>query len=112
MAAKVVYRVIRIDEATRTNVKRYRDKTDTKNHEAIAAIVETAMPLLIKGLAELGIVRSRAKTRAARLPFAPENLTILKSASDKTGLPAVTLLKAALASARPAQPKRGRRAAQ
>ena len=68
MAAKVQYRVIRISEQTRARFKTYRDKTESKNHEALQAIIETAMPLLVKGLAELGIIpKAQSKFNANEL---------------------------------------------
>jgi hypothetical protein len=107
MAAKLTYRVIRISEQTRQKFKQARDSQGLKNHQALEAILKTSLPLLVEGLAELGIIRSGKiiKVRAARLPFTSEGLDLLKSAADKSGLPQTILLKTALANV---APKRGR----
>jgi len=109
MAATYVYRVIRLPEGIRQVFKQYRDKSALKNHEAIAALLESGLPTLTEGLAKLGIAKStsRMKVRPMRLPFTANSLELLKRASTQTDLPQTLLLKVVLANA---QPKRGRRA--
>jgi hypothetical protein len=111
-AAKPAFRVVRISDQTRNTFKSMRDVGGLKNHEALERLIMLNLPQLVEGLAALGISKTAAKgkVRPMRLPFTADAVSVLKGASDQTGLPQTLLLKVCLATAEPT--KRGRKSRQ
>jgi len=113
-AIDTVFRVVRLTELLRDELRRAREAKDQTNATFIAEAVADQLPKVVEGLRVLGFTTVKGPRRPARLPFssAAGTLKILRDASQDTGIPAIQLLTACLLAATQNSPlKRGRAAA-
>jgi hypothetical protein len=91
------YRVYRLGEGLRAAVKARRIEANVPLRAVLEAAVSDKLPILVQGLAALGITgKPQEKRRPARLPMSDSLLGALTVASKQTGLPACQLLLASL----------------
>ncbi len=113
-AIDTVFRVVRLSEPLREDLRRAREAKEQTNVAFIANAVVGQLPKVVEALRSLGFATVKGPRRPARLPFSTEagTLKILRTASQETGIPAIQLLTACLlAATQTAQRKRGRAAA-
>lgn len=92
---EVVYRVYRLPENLRKQVKMKREKANVNLQSVIEAATIESLPKIVAGLKGLSLGFD-GKKRPARLPMTDATLGCLKVASKQTGIPASRLLLAAL----------------
>jgi len=110
-AIDTVFRVVRLSEPLREDLRRAREAKDQTNAVYIAEAVADQLPKVVEALQSLGFATVKGPRRPARLPFSTEagTLKTLRTASQETGLPAIQLLTACLLAATQRSPrKRGR----
>jgi hypothetical protein len=91
------WRVYKIDDGLRSAIQRKRASTDCCTRELIECAITEKLPVLVSGLAALGLTaKVGAKRRPARWNVSDETLGALRVASAQTGLAASRLLEAAL----------------
>lgn len=111
-AKDIVYRVFPLPGDLREAVRTARDRSGVTNRSFVAGAVTEYLPGLVRQLAALGFGTEGGPPRSIRLPFSREagTLDALRTASDRTGVPASQLLGLCLsAAARTSEPKKGRR---
>jgi hypothetical protein len=92
-----VYRVYRLTEPLRKQMKAKREKFNATNAQVITAAIDEGLPKLVLELKKLGLTGIEGKKRPARLPMNDSNLAALRQASKQTGIPASKLLLLSLA---------------
>lgn len=110
-AIDTVFRVVRMSEPLREELKRSREAKGQTNAAFIADAVAGQLPKVVEALQGLGFAGVKGPRRPARLPFSSEagTLKALQVASQNTGIPAIQLLTACLlAATQGATRKRGR----
>ena len=92
---EVVYRVYRLPENLRKQMKMKREKANVNLQAVIEASAAESLPKIVATLKTLGLGFD-GKKQVARLPMTDSLLANFKVASKQTGVPASRLLQAAL----------------
>jgi len=100
-AIDTVFRVVRLTEPFREELKRAREAKGQTNAAFIAESVTEQLPKVVETLTGLGFAGAKGTRRPARLPFSSEagTLKTLQAASQETGIPAIQLLTVCLLAA-------------
>lgn len=93
---ETVYRVYRLAENLRKQMKAKREKHNVTLQSVIEASATESLPKIVAALKTMGLGFD-GKKRPARLPMTDSLLGAFKVASKQTGIPASRLLQAALA---------------
>ena len=112
-AIDTAFRVIRLSEPLREELRRSREARGLTNVGFIAEAVKGQLPKVVETLQRLGFATVKGPRCPARLPFSTEagTLKILRTASQGTGIPAIHLLTACLLAATKVAPRKRGRAA-
>jgi hypothetical protein len=90
----VSFRVLRLPESLREGVRRAKQSHGIPNRQWLTNAIEAHLPNIVEELDQMEIRASSGPTRPVRFPFDNATLAMLKAASEITGLPAITLLRA------------------
>lgn len=94
--SNVTFRVLRLPEPLRAAMRSAKEASGLPNRQWLGTAVHTHLATVVDQLERLGIGDATGPLKPARLPFDNAALASLKAASKKTGLPAITLLRACL----------------
>ncbi|HQU46345.1 MAG TPA: hypothetical protein PK867_26295 [Pirellulales bacterium] len=103
----VTFRVLRLPEPLRVAMRSAKQAEGLPNRQWLTAAVNAHLANVVDHLEQLGIGGTTGPMKPARLPFDNAVLASLKTASKKTGLPAITLLRACLSRATAGERSRG-----
>jgi hypothetical protein len=92
---ETVYRVYRLPEPLRKQIRAKREKANVTLQAVIEAASLESLPKIVSTLKTMGLGFD-GKKRPARLPMTDSLLGAFKVASKQTGIPASRLLQAAL----------------
>jgi hypothetical protein len=103
----VTFRVLRLSEPLRVAMRSAKEADGLPNRQWLTAVVNAHLAKVVEQLEQLGVGGPAGPMKPSRLPFDNAVLASLKTASKKTGLPAITLLRACLSRAIAGEGSRG-----